>query len=48
MKGFKKLSETKGQYLLSKDFILNGTVWYGQIQNEDGENLGCYLFRRKS
>ena len=45
MKGIKRLSETKGEYLFSKYFLFNGTVWTGFLSNNDGENMDCGFLR---
>ena len=41
---FEKFSETKGTSFKSKNFLFNGTIWFGQLENKGGENL----YRQKS
>jgi hypothetical protein len=42
--GFKEFSQTKGAQFSSPLYSFNNIVWYAELENEDGENMGAYVY----
>jgi hypothetical protein len=42
--GFKEFSQTIGAEFRSTFYSFNNIKWYAELENEDGENMGAYVY----